>query len=253
MALMVLAGGLALLFYAYLELNKTAGFFYEPIRLPILTILCVGLCGMVLAALLRNDAPVLQAVLLAGAAGVLGKLFLQDLPSWDVSERFLYDGPYSYRDGLMRAIDFGAVIALLASGYFLLAGRAAAEQARNALGLAGLALLFIYLTLEVNTFLHNYVPGMQAGGVSILWSIFALALIVRGIARNAAVVRYLGLALFVIVSGKVFFVDLAQLDQFYRIIAFVLLGVLLLCGSFIYLKYRDKFKLPGTEPQEEAP
>jgi uncharacterized membrane protein len=183
---------------------------------------------------------------------VLGKLFFQDLPSWDVSDRFLYDGAYSYRDALMRAIDFGAVIAFLAGGYFLLAGRTSAEQARKTLGFGGLALLFIYLTLEVNTFLHNYVPGMQFGGVSILWSVFALALIVRGIARNAAAVRYLGLALFVIVSGKVFFVDLAQLDQFYRIVAFVLLGILLLCGSFIYLKYRDKFKLPGAEPLEKT-
>jgi uncharacterized membrane protein len=254
MSLMVLAGGLALLFYAYLELNQTVGFFYDPIRLPILTIVCLGLCGIVLLGIWQSgsESAVLQAALLAGVAGVIGKLFLQDLPSWDVSDRFLYDGPYSYRDALMRAIDFGAVIAFLTGGYFLLAGRTSVDQARKVMGFAGLALLFIYLTLEVNTFLHNYMPGMQAGGVSILWSIFALALIVRGIARNAAVVRYLGLALFVIVSGKVFFVDLAQLDQFYRIVAFVLLGILLLCGSFIYLKYRDKFTLPTSEQAEEA-
>jgi len=253
MTLLAVSGGLALLLYAYLELNQTVGFFYDPIRLPILTILCVGLCTLLLAALWRNDSQVMQAALLVGVAAVCGKLFFQDLASWNISGRFLYGGPYSFRDALMRAIDFGAVIAFLAGAYFLLAGRTRVEQARNVLGFTGLALLFIYLTLEANTFLHNYMPGLQAGGISILWSIFALALILRGIAHNAAAVRYLGLALFAVVAGKVFFVDLARLDQFYRIVAFVLLGVLLLCGSFVYLKYRDKFKLPVTEPLEETP
>ncbi len=114
-------------------------------------------------------------------------------------------------------------------------------------------MLFIYLTLEVNTFLHEYLPGMQSGGVSILWSLFALALIFRGIARRAAAVRYLGLALFAIVTWKVFFVDLAQLDQFYRIVAFILLGILALVGSFAYLKYRDQFTTEPKSDQGELP
>ncbi len=46
--------------------------------------------------------------------------------------------------------------------------------------------------------------------------------------------------------------DLAQLDQLYRIVAFVLLGILLLAGSFVYLKYRESFasavaESPDTE------
>ena len=121
------------------------------------------------------------------------------------------------------------------------------------LGFASLAMLFIYLTLEVNTFLHEYVPGMQSGGVSILWSLFALVLIFRGIARNVATVRYLGLALFAIVAWKVFFVDLAQLDQFYRIVAFLLLGILSIVGSFAYLKYRDTFVVHPTGEKGDLP
>jgi uncharacterized membrane protein len=91
--------------------------------------------------------------------------------------------------------------------------------------------------------------GLRPGGISILWAVFALTLIIRGIAHNAAPVRYLGLALFLVTSFKVFFYDLNSLDQFYRIIAFILLGALLLAGSFVYLKYREKFttKLPAEE------
>ena len=89
-------------------------------------------------------------------------------------------------------------------------------------------------------------------GVSILWSLFALGLILRGIARNERNLRYLGLAMFAIVAGKVFFSDLSRLDQFYRIIAFIVLGILVLSGSFVYLKYRETFALKGPADKEDV-
>ena len=83
--------------------------------------------------------------------------------------------------------------------------------------------------------------GPAAGGISILWSLFALGLIVGGIHKKAGALRFTGLGLFTVVGFKVFFSDLASLDQFYRIVAFILLGVLILCGAFLYLKYRQTF------------
>ena len=50
---------------------------------------------------------------------------------------------------------------------------------------------------------------------------------------------------------KIFFQDLAQLEPLSRIIAFIGLGVLVLCGSLVYLKYRQNFAIAG-EPVEEA-
>ena len=132
------------------------------------------------------------------------------------------------RDALLRLVDFGAVAGFLAAAYAFLAGNKLVGTVRSVLGYTCVAMLFVYLTLEVNTALHEYLPEMQSGGVSILWSLFALVLIFRGIARRVAPARYLGLALFAIVTWKVFFVDLAQLDQFYRIVAFILLGILAL-------------------------
>ena len=43
------------------------------------------------------------------------------------------------------------------------------------------------------------------------------------------------------VGFKVFFSDLANLDQFYRIVAFILLGILILIAAFLYLKYQQTF------------
>ncbi len=249
--LVIAAVGMAFL-YLHMELDRTVGHFYSPARLPILTILWLGLCVLLLLEYLRRDSVVVLGLLTVAVAAVIGKVFVFDLPSWDADVDLLYGGQYLFRDALMRLIDFAAVVGFLGGAYALVAGRERAVQVRTVLGFAGLAMLFVYATLEVNSFLRDFFPGLRAGGVSITWAIFALALILRGIAKNEASVRYLGLGLFAIVSGKVFFHDLASLDQFWRIVAFVLLGVLLLAGSFVYLKYREKFAV-ATKAKEEAP
>jgi len=107
--------------------------------------------------------------------------------------------------------------------------------------ICGMGVLFLYLSLETNALLQTYLPGLRTGGLSILWSVFALAWLLRGIWKNVKALRYAGLILFAIVIWKVFFRDLAELDQFFRIIAFIVLGVLVLAGSFVYLKYRETF------------
>jgi uncharacterized membrane protein len=147
----------------------------------------------------------------------------------------------------MRLLDFGAIIAFLGCGYYLLAGRDHSRSAGVIFGLAALALMFVFTTLEVNTFLYHFVPGLRAGGVSILWSIFALSLILAGIWKDTRTLRYVGLALFAVVAWKVLFSDLARLEQLYRIIAFIVLGLLVLSGSFVYLKYRPTLTAKNKE------
>jgi uncharacterized membrane protein len=157
----------------------------------------------------------------------------------------------------MRLIDFGAIIGFFGGAYAIFAKRSVGpkngggEQIRTVLGFASIAMLFVYLTLEVNSYLYHNNPGLRAGGVSVLWAIFALALIWRGIGKSIAALRYLGLALFVIVTGKIFFNDLANTTQFWRMVALVPLVVLFLAGSFIYLKFKDNFAVDAAEPEEK--
>jgi hypothetical protein len=244
-------GAVGMLFlYLHMELHRTVGHFYLPARLPALTLLWLTLCGILLFEYLRRESLVLLGFAAAAAVAVVGKAFLFDLPSWDADVDLLYGGDYSFRDALMRLINFGAIVGFFGGSYALIAGQGRAAETRSVLGAAGLGMLFIYLTLEVNSYLHAFHPGLQAGGVSIVWAAFALGLILRGIAKNVPGVRYFGLALFAIVSGKVFFHDLASLDPFWRIIAFVLLGVLLLAGSFVYLRYREKFETEAASIKE---
>ncbi|MSR58978.1 MAG: DUF2339 domain-containing protein [Planctomycetaceae bacterium] len=238
--------------YLHLEFNRTFGYLYQPIKLPLLTLLWLAMCGLLLYEVLVRESRVLATLLLVFAGGLLIKLFAFDLPGWKITDQFLYGGPYQFRDAALRLVDFGAVVGFLAGAYALLAGRAHAKTAGVVLGFCSLGLLFVYLTLEVNSFLHTYVEGLRPGGISIVWSLFALGLILRGIAKDARALRYLGLALFAIVAWKLFFVDLRRLDQLYRIIAFILLGILVLSGSFVYLKYREVFALKKPADKDDV-
>ena len=242
-----------LFFYMHLELNRTFLFLYPPLRMPILTLLWLGMCWLLLTEFLNSASKVALGLLAAFVTGLLVKLFFFDLPGWQVSEQMLYGGEYQFADAGFRLLDFGAVIAFFAFGYRLLLGQVAARKAGVFMGTAALVMLFLYSTLEVNSFLHHYVTGLRSGGVSILWSLFALGVLIPGIRKNLRALRYVGLALFVLVAWKVFFVDLARLDQLYRIVAFIVLGSLVLCGSFLYLRSRQTFSTPPDDPKDVQP
>ena len=247
----VFAIGAMTFVFLHLELNQTLGFLFPPIRLPVLTFLWIGACGFLLVEYLATrSAAVLAATSLVGIT-LLGKLFVFDMPSWAWEGMLFHQGrEYHPLEAAMRFADFGGVIAFLMIAFRLLTGDAQAQITRKMAGAVAMALLFIFLTLEVNTFLNHFLKGSEAGGVSILWSLFALACLLGGLWNNLKDLRYLALALFAVVGVKVFFSDLAQLDPIYRIVAFLILGVLVLSGSFIYLKYRPTQPTIGTTAEE---
>src|SRR5690606_37529813 len=92
-------------------------------------------------------------------------------------------------------------------------------------GYAALAGAFLYSSLEIWTGLSHFLPAFRMGGISIYWSLFAIAMLLAGILKNRAALRGIGLFLLAWTILKVFFVDLAGLDQLYRIVAFIVLGV----------------------------
>ncbi|MCB1160658.1 MAG: DUF2339 domain-containing protein, partial [Leptospiraceae bacterium] len=100
----------------------------------------------------------------------------------------------------------------------------------------GLLFLFQFLSLEVRQFFEHFMPRLQKGAVSVLWSVYAISCITYGIQKKEKALRYTGLALFLVVVLKVFFVDLARMDAIVRIFAFLILGGLLIFGSFLYIR-----------------
>jgi len=74
--------------------------------------------------------------------------------------------------------------------------------------------------------------------LSTAWALYAAAAIAIGIRRQYAPIRYFAIALFGITVAKVFLVDLATLAGIYRIVAFFIVGIVLLFASFLYQRGR---------------
>jgi uncharacterized membrane protein len=117
-----------------------------------------------------------------------------------------------------------------------------------ALTMVGAGLLWFVLTVETYTYFEarafasknqetardlSRLGGMS---VSVLWSVYAAVLAAIGFIRRIAEVRWAALALFTLTMLKVVFVDMAALEQFYRIIAFFVLGFILLAVAWRYQK-----------------
>jgi uncharacterized membrane protein len=76
-------------------------------------------------------------------------------------------------------------------------------------------------------------------GLSILWGIYALGLIVLGIYGNKKHLRIGAISLFGLTLAKLFFYDIADLNTISKTIVFVSLGILMLIVSFLYNKYKS--------------
>jgi uncharacterized membrane protein len=86
---------------------------------------------------------------------------------------------------------------------------------------------------------------------SALWMAYGAMLMVVGFWRRSAFVRWQALVLIAFTIGKVFLYDVSELDRGYRIVSFIVLGVLLLAISFMY--QRDWLKLSSRNDSKESP
>jgi uncharacterized membrane protein len=80
----------------------------------------------------------------------------------------------------------------------------------------------------------------QAGQVALsaFWTVTGLCAVVFGLLRDERRLRLGGLALLGIAIAKVYTYDLAELDEFARVLSFIALGLLLLAGAFAYQRTR---------------
>ncbi|MCX6997503.1 MAG: DUF2339 domain-containing protein [Kiritimatiellaeota bacterium] len=242
----------ALLFlYLTLELHHTCGFFAATLAVPAMTLAWFALGLFLLAVAQRRDAVWALVLLAIAGLGMLGKVLMVDLEEWSLSTAtWLYGRPYIADFVLVRLLDFALCLGLLTLAFARLRGRPGARPVGLGAGILALALLFLYLTLELNSLLAHFLPASAGGGITLLWAVYALTLLSFGLLRTVRGLRYAGLALFAVVVAKVFLSDLANLDPLYRIIAFIVLGVILLIAALIYLKFRQRFQ---SAPPPENP
>uniref|UniRef100_UPI003562650F DUF2339 domain-containing protein n=1 Tax=Pontiella sp. TaxID=2837462 RepID=UPI003562650F len=100
------------------------------------------------------------------------------------------------------------------------------------MNVAALVALLGLLSLEISRLDTDW----AAMGITILWALSALALILYGMKRRTAPHRHFGLILFGLATLKVLVVDSSELDGLQRIGAFIGTGLLLLILAFAYQK-----------------
>ena len=129
-------------------------------------------------------------------------------------------------------------------------------------------LALIALTLEASDFFNRqlaewYQIRGQAGyrqiqqieiarnfSYSAIWLVYGAGLMMVGFWKQSAFVRWQALVLIAITIGKVFLVDVSELQQGYRILSFIALGAVLMAISFVY--HRDWLKLSRGTPEKSV-
>lgn len=233
---------LVLFAYLHVELFTMFGY-WLPWRPAALTLLWCAAGASFLMLYLATGSPVHLAVLGLFAAGAAAKTLLFDMAAWDLCPGLYFGKEWGPLPALARWLGLGAVLALLATAWRGTARRTTVPA--GIFGYTALALLWLYATLELGTFLKWRLPTFRAGGVSVLWTLFALAFVAGGIWRNTRTIRLAGLLLFAVVIAKVFLLDLRHMPPAFRVIAFMAVGALLLLGSFVYLRASRKFTTGG--------
>jgi uncharacterized membrane protein len=148
-------------------------------------------------------------------------------------------------------------------------GRRAAASAIIALNLLAL----VALSREVADYYSRALlaasrqPGVWIGGewsstrniaiardftFSALWMGYGAVLMIVGFWRRSAFIRWQALVLIAATTIKVFVYDVSQLDRGYRILSFIVLGVLLLAISFGYQRDWLKLTLNSREIKDRA-
>ncbi len=101
-------------------------------------------------------------------------------------------------------------------------------------------MLFIVLNVETSSFFHEYVPSARFASISVLWTLFSVVMMVKGFKKNSPRLRAVALVLFAITLAKVFMFDMSKVDTPYRILSFMILGVVMIGTSYLYYRFKDK-------------
>jgi len=158
-----------------------------------------------------------------------------------------------------RFATFLVAIAIMA-GIVAAGERFASEREMPFVKLAGIALnvlALVALTSEANGYFSRQITATYQHrnmyeatrqleiardfSFSAIWIVYGAALMIIGFWKRSAFIRWQAMVLLAVTIGKVFLYDSRELQQIYRILSFIALGIMLMAVSYAY--HRDWFKL----------
>lgn len=88
--------------------------------------------------------------------------------------------------------------------------------------------------------------------VTVVWVVLAAGALIVGFQWRMRVVRYLALGLFALTAAKLLVVDMNGVQQLYRILAFMLVGVVLIAASYAYHKLERRLTGDPVTAKDDA-
>ena len=244
---------IGLVAYVSCELFSFASAFVPSVKMAAVTVVWSLFVFHLLAVRSRLSVTLFHNLLWLAVILVVGQWFLDGwlFAQAPVLNELRHASAFSAATALPRLVATAACLAVLVS-----ARQSLAAEGSGAVGfrqvLSGAALIagFLYLTFETATCCKAYLPGFRAGAVSVVWGCYGLSLLVGGLRSSRRELRMTGLALFSLTVGKVFLADLAGSDPLYRLMAFGMLGGVLLLATYAYLRNQDAFNKTSGNGQE---
>ena len=193
-------------------------------------------------AILRRNAP-LRVFALGLLVVTMAKVAVADL--------FLAPDPFRLLVNTRLLAGMTAVVAAAAATWLLRAARdsISEEEARLAgvLALAANVFALVFVSVDLWQYLGVSLPDEVRGSarqlaLSIFWSVYALGGLSVGIWQRSRPVRLFAMGLLYLAILKVFVFDLSFLEQPYRIVSFLGLGLILLLVSLLYTRFEERLK-----------
>ncbi|NJD56318.1 MAG: DUF2339 domain-containing protein [Nitrospirae bacterium] len=157
--------------------------------------------------------------------------------------------PWAYTHMLTERL-LTSVLVLAALGHFAyltqrdslaLVSGSAGKDSGAFFALLGIV-LFIVLNMETSLFFGDYLPAARFAAISVLWTMFSVVLMMLGFREKSSLLRKISLCLFAVTLGKVFLFDMENISTPYRIISFIILGLVLVGTSYLYYKFKDRIQ-----------
>ena len=101
---------------------------------------------------------------------------------------------------------------------------------------AGVFLLFVFLNVEIANIAKLFFPKAQQIATTLLWVLFGISMFVISLSQNIQMGKKVAMGLIFIAILKAFFIDLTDVDAIYRIVLFIMVGVLLFVLAYYYKK-----------------
>jgi hypothetical protein len=224
--------------------------FHPQYWLPICWSL-IALLGGIISLKIKN-----AALRMAVYASIIFS-FLHLLVSESQVDIYTYKPFFNFRVG-----SYFAVIAITLVYLFILRKQEKiAQEEKQAVSLASFFavnfLLVFVISLEIldyfNQKYYSMYPSDQISkqmsfsnwkraSLSVFWASYSIIMLVGGIFKKSALTRITAISFLGVVIFKVFLYDTAELNDFYRFVSYITLGIILLATGYLYNRYKERIQ-----------